>query len=251
MILDLQHFTYLFFGAVVLHRLYIYRLVRPYKFLLIIAFLGYRFSQGGNQESLLSLLQQLVEKITSTASPSVSLVVKDLLGLILVNELIALIYDTTNWNLRGLFKFITDYFFDLVKDLSFIKGTLEHEQVKLEQSFDKDLKIKSRAIGVMNTELPEKAMSKEEILSLIKATTVKEDVIWEKGHLSGAVYNGQRPHIDFLNQCYSYYSISNPLHPDIWPSVMKFEAEIISMTASLVNGGHDSVCGTTSSVRSL
>ena len=65
----------------------------------------------------------------------------------------------------------------------------------------------------------------------------------------GAVYHGQRGHIEFLNEAYSYYSIANPLHPDIWPSVMKFEAEIISMTANMVNGGDTGVCGCTTSVR--
>ena len=43
------------------------------------------------------------------------------------------------------------------------------------------------------------------------------------------------------------FSVSNPLHPDIWPSVMKFEAEIISMTAGILNGGDEAVTGTLSS----
>ena len=65
------------------------------------------------------------------------------------------------------------------------------------------------------------------------------------------VYHGQHKHIDLLNEAFSRYSISNPLHPDIWPSVMKFESEIIAMTASLVNGSgkYNDVCGATTSVR--
>jgi hypothetical protein len=252
MSLDLQHFTYIFLGAIVLHRFYIYRLIRPYKFILVVGFLAFRFSHAENATDLLSLMQQLIEKLTSHwHHAGLSLVLKDIVGLILMNEILSLSYDVTNWNLRGFFKFSTDYAFDLVKDFSFVKGTLEHEQNKLEQSFDKDLKLKSRAIGVMNTELPAHGVKKEEILNLIQTAIKKEDVIWEKGHLSGAVYNGQKDHIEFLNKCYSFYSISNPLHPDIWPSVMKFDSEIISMTASLVNGGNDKICGTTSSVRTI
>jgi len=45
------------------------------------------------------------------------------------------------------------------------------------------------------------------------------------------------------NEAYSMFSISNPLHPDVWPSVMKFDAEIVQMTASMVSGGCDTVCG--------
>lgn len=167
--------------------------------------------------------------------------------MVLLQQVVSFTYHLTNWNFHGFFKFATDYGFNLVKDLSFVKGTLEVEQVKLEQSFDKDLKVRSRAIGEVSRSLPEKGLQKKAIISLIEKTVKSEHEIWENGHLSGAVYGGQQDHIDFLNQCYSYYSIANPLHPDIWPSVMKFEAEIIAMTASLVNGGNESVCGSTTS----
>lgn len=43
------------------------------------------------------------------------------------------------------------------------------------------------------------------------------------------------------------YSIANPLHLDIWPSALKFESEIIAMTASMLNGGDKNVCGCTTS----
>jgi glutamate/tyrosine decarboxylase-like PLP-dependent enzyme len=45
--------------------------------------------------------------------------------------------------------------------------------------------------------------------------------------------------------------MANALYPDIWPSVMKFESEIVAMTASMVNGGVSTVCGTTSTVSPL
>jgi len=142
---------------------------------------------------------------------------------------------------------VTDYGFNLVKDLPFVKGSLQEEQEKMEKSIDKDLKTKSRSIGQALTALPNKGMSHNEVVQLIDDVVTKENVVWQKGHLSGGVYSGQKEHVDFLNQCYSYYSISNALHADIWPSVMKFESEIIAMTANLVNGGLSSVCGATSS----
>ena len=64
---------------------------------------------------------------------------------------------------------------------------------------------------------------------------------------TGAVYHGKHDHIDLLNKAFGMYSIANPLHPDVWPSVMKFEAEIISMTKNMVSGGVDTVCGCTTS----
>ena len=107
--------------------------------------------------------------------------------------------------------------------------------------------MKTRALGTQNTILPEKGLAHEEILSLMSNAVEKENVIWEKGHLSGSVYHGQHEHQNFLTKCFAHYSLSNPLHPDIWPSVMKFESEIISMTAHLVDGGVSSICGCTTS----
>lgn len=43
------------------------------------------------------------------------------------------------------------------------------------------------------------------------------------------------------------FSVSNPLHPDIWPSGMKFEAEVISWVANLMRGGDPDVCGSLTS----
>lgn len=50
-----------------------------------------------------------------------------------------------------------------------------------------------------------------------------------------------------MNKAFNMYSVSNPLHIDVWPSQLKFEAEIVAMTSSLVKGGVDTVCGCTTS----
>eukprot|EP00605_Chrysophyceae_sp_TOSAG23-4_P001438 GSChrysophyteH1.ASY1.ANO1.1566.1 assembled CDS len=86
-------------------------------------------------------------------------------------------------------------------------------------------------------------MAHRSILQLMKTETSKEDVIWKDGKVSGAVYHGVDSHRELLNQAFSMYSISNPLHPDIWPSGMKFESEIIQMVASMMDGRHGSTDG--------
>jgi sphinganine-1-phosphate aldolase len=55
-------------------------------------------------------------------------------------------------------------------------------------------------------------------------------------------------HQAFLNEAFGIYSLANPLHADIWPSGMKYESEIVAMTANLVNGGDPNVVGCTTSV---
>jgi len=49
-------------------------------------------------------------------------------------------------------------------------------------------------------------------------------------------YYGTSDHVEFLNKVFGYFSVSNPLHPDIWPSITKFESEIIAMVANMMNG---------------
>lgn len=97
-----------------------------------------------------------------------------------------------------------------------------------------------------------KGLPSKDIIKLMKDSTDKETETWKHGKVSGSVYynwnNEDGSHLHLLNTAFGFYSIANPLHPEIWPSAMKFEAEIISMTASLVNGGNEDVCGSTTSV---
>lgn len=57
-----------------------------------------------------------------------------------------------------------------------------------------------------------------------------------------------KAHQRLLTAAFSEYSLANPLHSDLWPSIMKFEAEIVAMCAALVRGNNQHVCGCTTSV---
>lgn len=81
----------------------------------------------------------------------------------------------------------------------------------------------------------------------LEKSSKDENKKWEEGLVSGAVYGGEAPHNEILNKVYSLYSLSNPLHPDIWPKVNQCEAEVIAMTANLLNGGDQNVVGTMTS----
>ena len=175
-------------------------------------------------------------------------IICDIVGLTILFFIVSFIAKLISLDFVKTKKDVIAWGFNQVRGLSVVKNELAKEQNKLEESFEKDLKVKSRAMGVCNYSLPKKGLKHEVILKMMKDATVVENVVWETGHVSGAVYNGQHKHIDFLNEAFAQYSIANALHPDIWPSVMKFDSEIVAMTASLVNGGNESVCGTTSSV---
>jgi sphinganine-1-phosphate aldolase len=99
--------------------------------------------------------------------------------------------------------------------------------------------------------IPKQGRDRESILAEMRQMKAMEEARWGEGFASGAVYNGDESHIEFLNQVYAINSQTNPLHQDLWPSATKFESEIVAMTASMLGGattgGPDEVCGTVSS----
>jgi glutamate/tyrosine decarboxylase-like PLP-dependent enzyme len=101
----------------------------------------------------------------------------------------------------------------------------------------------------VHTELPDTGVPREEILGQIERMAEAELGRWSDGKVSGAVYQGDREHIEFLNRVYALQSQNNPLHLDIWPSGSKFEAEIVAMTADMLGAGEceDEIVGTVSS----
>ncbi len=97
--------------------------------------------------------------------------------------------------------------------------------------------------------LPQTGKDREEILELMEKFKYLEASKWENGFVSGAVYHGNETHIDFMNRVYAINSQSNPLHPEIWPSTSKFEAEVVAMTANMLSANQtkDEIVGTVSS----
>jgi glutamate/tyrosine decarboxylase-like PLP-dependent enzyme len=139
--------------------------------------------------------------------------------------------------------------YDAAKHIPSVQKQLADEKEGVRKSLEADLKTKTREMGEPLFALPEKGQSAESILSLMKNALVSEDEIWENGKVSGCVYHGGRDHQKLLNTAYSLYSLSNPLHPDIWPSASKFEAEIIAMCANMMTPDKKctTVCGSTTS----
>ena len=101
----------------------------------------------------------------------------------------------------------------------------------------------------MYTHLPGEGMDREEILEMMENYQQLEAERWENGYVSGAVYNGNEVHIDFMNRVYAINSQSNPLHPEVWPSTTKFEAEVVAMTAAMLSADQasDEIVGTVTS----
>lgn len=99
--------------------------------------------------------------------------------------------------------------------------------------------------------LPERGVARDEALKILAELCEVEAPRWRDGFASGAVYHGDEGHIDFVSNAYRLHSQANQLHPDLWPSAAKFEAEIVSMTARMLGAdqagapfdSEDGVCG--------
>ncbi|MDE1880560.1 MAG: aspartate aminotransferase family protein [Euryarchaeota archaeon] len=85
--------------------------------------------------------------------------------------------------------------------------------------------------------LPAKGVARTELLDLLAKMEHGEEGPWKKGRVSGAVYHGEREHAKFATRAYALSSHTNPLHPDVWPSLVKMESEIVAMTAHMLGGG--------------
>ncbi|MEM3859339.1 MAG: hypothetical protein QW478_08020, partial [Candidatus Micrarchaeaceae archaeon] len=94
--------------------------------------------------------------------------------------------------------------------------------------------------------IPDKGVGEDFLIDTLTKFADKENTSWKNGKVSGAVYYGDEPLLSFYEKIYHIVSQTNALHPDIWPSLPKFERELVSMSSSLMNGD-DGVRGAVSS----
>jgi len=131
-------------------------------------------------------------------------------------------------------------------DLPGVRGFVSRQQAattaKLRESLQKGKDV-TDAILV----LPKEGISAAQIKSRL-ARKARDDLCFSDGEskVSGAVYLSGTSHQLLLNEVYKQFSITNPMHADVFPSVRKMEGEVVSMTAALLGGGpagDSGVCG--------
>eukprot|EP00850_Spirogloea_muscicola_P011387 SM000070S21353 [mRNA] locus=s70:615718:620473:+ [translate_table: standard] len=86
------------------------------------------------------------------------------------------------------------------------------------------------------TRLPKEGLGLAVLNKLEEAERM--DKPW-KGKCSGTVYMGGETyerHLSIILAAYSRFAHTNPLHPDVFPSISQFEAEVVAMTAALLGG---------------
>ncbi|MEJ2351530.1 MAG: pyridoxal-dependent decarboxylase [Anaerolineales bacterium] len=140
-----------------------------------------------------------------------------------------------------------------LKRIPAVRRRIERESAAMMKDMEASLKPYRDEFAAY-TRIPEAGCTHGAILAEMEALKEKEEARWKEGFVSGAVYHGDPDHIDFMNRVYAIHSQSNPLHADIWPSITKYEAEIVAMTAEMLGSGEangknrgEEICGVVSS----
>lgn len=201
---------------------------------LVVCFLASRVylskkNDGEYPQTVLNMLSTFFEKYP---------VVADIVGLFLLNE----IRYAIRYGLRVSFKDIYDTAGQRVYQFLQVLAPSEVKKVqdKIADDLRSKLKAKDRQIV---TAMAQEGRSAESILEEMQGYYQIDCKKWNGGKVSGAVYHGGDRHVDLLNKASNLYHVTNPLHADLFPSVMKFEAEICAMTASMMSHGNKDVCG--------
>lgn len=93
--------------------------------------------------------------------------------------------------------------------------------------------------------IPPKGLSKEEIFQTLKSYK-GVDLDWKSGRVFGYIYDpGQKVH-DVINEAYTLYLSENALDPLSFPSLLRLENEVVSMTANLLGCDTETVGNFTS-----
>jgi len=77
---------------------------------------------------------------------------------------------------------------------------------------------------------------RQSILTELATMAGEEDRIADLGRVSGSIYHGGHDHYAFLTDVFRLFAHVNVLQRDMYPSATKLEAEIVSMTASMLHG---------------
>ncbi|KAL2519731.1 Sphingosine-1-phosphate lyase [Abeliophyllum distichum] len=145
---------------------------------------------------------------------------------------------------KGFKASILGFFFTFVKSVPGVKNYMDREKQKVVTKLQAS--GKSKREGWRN-ELPRAGLGGMVIEKM--KDEKQNDAAWQ-GKCSGTVYiggNEYEGHFSLINEACSMFAHTNPLHLDVFQSVVRFEAEVVAMTAALLGSREKSsggqICG--------
>jgi glutamate/tyrosine decarboxylase-like PLP-dependent enzyme len=92
----------------------------------------------------------------------------------------------------------------------------------------------------LDKKIPQKGVDRQELLDTLQ-TMKSEDGDWRSGKVWSLVYHGGEEHLQLLKDAYCTYISENFLNPMVFKSLKKMEAEVVGMTANMLNGDENAV----------
>lgn len=83
--------------------------------------------------------------------------------------------------------------------------------------------------------LPENGIPSNELIKEME-NIAKDDIQWEEGRVWSLVYHASNEHTELLKKSYNMFFSKNALSPLAFPSLRKFETEVVSMAIDLFRG---------------
>ncbi|XP_045793960.1 sphingosine-1-phosphate lyase [Trifolium pratense] len=145
---------------------------------------------------------------------------------------------------KGLKATVLGFFMSFIKLIPGVKSYIDAEKQKVVDKLQSDGKSKRDG---WKTELPSTGLGTSVLEKMSEEK--RKDAVWQ-GKCSGTVYIGgseSSAHFSVINEACSMFAHTNPLHLDVFQSVVRFEAEVVAMTAALLgskektSGGQ--ICG--------
>ncbi|KAK7340824.1 hypothetical protein VNO77_21538 [Canavalia gladiata] len=145
---------------------------------------------------------------------------------------------------KGLKVTLLGFLISTIKLVPGVKRYIDAEKRKVVDKMQSDTKSKREG---WKTELPSSGLGTS-VLEKMREEK-RNDAVWQ-GKCSGTVYIGGSDsdgHFSLINEACSMFAHTNPLHLDVFQSVVRFETEVVAMTAALLGSKEKSsggqVCG--------
>ncbi|KAF4537317.1 Sphingosine-1-phosphate lyase protein [Lasiodiplodia theobromae] len=100
--------------------------------------------------------------------------------------------------------------------------------------------------------LPQEGWGEDRVREELTKLSEMAHTRWEDGRVSGAVYHGGDELVKLQTEAFGKFTVSNPIHPDVFPAVRKMEAEVVAMVLSLFNAPEGAAgCSTSGGTESI
>ncbi|CAF1193940.1 unnamed protein product [Adineta steineri] len=143
-------------------------------------------------------------------------------------------------------KRIQETIFRLVRRLPSVQRQIAKAREETLTSICNDI-AKSVAGHTFSLALPEKGLSKDELIHKLERYHSFEKTDVKSGQVSGCVYKLPKSDMtDVYHQIFNLFGDSNPLHIDVFPDIRTMEAEVVRCVATMFHGD-ENVCGTMTS----